>query len=180
MDCNRCACINGRLSCTRRECEQDEVGVDVYDSVPERNCRICGLLKYLPVCGIDGITYPTVCFAVTCRGLSIDELTEGSCTGRVSQAVKRKVPTSPPFTSSPFFPSFPLSLLLFTILPFLLPPPPPPPQHPPLPPPGREGGKGREEKRGRWCIGPMFMRFCVGGVVAVVHAIIGCVQREPM
>ena len=85
MDCNRCACKNGRLSCTRRECEPDEqVNEDEDDPMEERNCRSCGTMRRQPVCGRDGRTYASMCYAVNCRGLSADQLTEGSCMRRVS------------------------------------------------------------------------------------------------
>lgn len=88
MDCNRCVCRNGALKCTRRECEEDqEEGVDVDDPVEERNCRSCGMMRAEPVCGVDGRTYPSRCFAVTCRQLNPDTLTAGSCARRVKKIV---------------------------------------------------------------------------------------------
>lgn len=85
MDCNRCVCKNGEVFCTRRDCEDDEEEEDdERDPMDVRNCRACGAMRAEPVCGDDGRTYPSRCFAVTCRGLNADDLAPGPCSRRVS------------------------------------------------------------------------------------------------
>lgn len=81
VDCNRCACKNGYLACTRRACA--EVG-DSQNQDPEedRNCRSCASMRLEPVCGDDGLTYPSRCFAMNCRRLNASQFRNGSCSRR--------------------------------------------------------------------------------------------------
>lgn len=87
MDCNICKCSNGKLFCTRRLCNDDDGGDDddddMEDASDERICQACGDLVKEPVCGNDGKSYPSSCFAVNCRGLDSETLTAGSCAIRV-------------------------------------------------------------------------------------------------
>ena len=79
------------ISCTRRECddddeedEEDDVGEDPDDSEEDRNCRRCRSLRAEPVCGSDGRTYPSRCFAMNCRGLDADDIVSGPCSRKVN------------------------------------------------------------------------------------------------
>ena len=84
VDCNLCTCRRGELACTRRLCEDDEDDEDDEEDPEDvRNCRACGAMRANPVCGDDGRTYPSRCFAVSCRGLDAEDLTPGPCSSRV-------------------------------------------------------------------------------------------------
>ena len=48
------------------------------------NCRACTRMRKSPVCGNDGRTYPSRCFAVNCRGLGDGEIVDGRCSALVS------------------------------------------------------------------------------------------------
>lgn len=85
LDCNLCKCSNGELFCTRRLCEEDDDENDEDVPPEERNCRECGAMRAFPVCGNDGKTYPSRCFAVNCRGLDSEDLTPGPCSSRVRE-----------------------------------------------------------------------------------------------
>ena len=91
LDCNRCNCRNGVLTCSRRTCGDDDNGEeddddngDPSDPEPERRCRQCGAMRAEPVCGKDGRTYPSRCFATECRGLDTEDLTPGPCSKQVN------------------------------------------------------------------------------------------------
>ena len=105
LDCNICKCNNGKLFCTRRLCKDDDDadgdgdgdgdgddngdsdGDDDTDVSKEKKCQRCGNLEKDQVCGNDGKTYLSRCFAVNCRGLDSDTLTIGSCATRVRNYV---------------------------------------------------------------------------------------------
>ena len=74
------------MSCTRRDCEdEDEDDIDnPTDPEEERNCRACASMRSAsPVCGNDGRTYPSACFAMNCRGLDRSDIVPGPCSRRV-------------------------------------------------------------------------------------------------
>ena len=96
IGCNRCRCRNGIVSCTRYDCDdddeeddgEDDVGDDPDDLEEDRNCRRCAFMRSDPVCGNDGRTYPSRCFAVNCRGLDDADVVDGPCSRRVNSIEK--------------------------------------------------------------------------------------------
>ncbi|XP_066254159.1 reversion-inducing cysteine-rich protein with Kazal motifs [Euwallacea similis] len=66
IDCNSCSCYAGELTCSKRQCESSSVGGrnTAYTTLP-CNCPP----HYVPVCGRNGITYPSACLA-KCAGLN--------------------------------------------------------------------------------------------------------------
>lgn len=60
IDCNSCSCYAGELVCSKRQCESSAVGGrnTAYTTLP-CNCPP----HYVPVCGRNGITYPSACLA---------------------------------------------------------------------------------------------------------------------
>jgi len=78
--CNRCKCLNGKITgCTRRKCRRRD-GDDDDDDTP---CDMCRKLPYDPVCGPNGVTYPNLCTAQFCAGIDPIEVTEGPCSTQV-------------------------------------------------------------------------------------------------
>lgn len=76
--CNRCKCLNGKISgCTRRKCRNND---DDDDDTP---CDRCRKKPRDPVCGPNGITYPNLCTAQFCAGLDQSEVTSGPCSYQV-------------------------------------------------------------------------------------------------
>ncbi|CAG9767452.1 unnamed protein product [Ceutorhynchus assimilis] len=66
IDCNSCSCYAGELICSKKQCENNLVGGKntAYTTLP-CNCPP----HYVPVCGRNGITYPSACLA-KCSGLN--------------------------------------------------------------------------------------------------------------
>ncbi|XP_050420992.1 reversion-inducing cysteine-rich protein with Kazal motifs [Adelges cooleyi] len=75
MDCNTCNCFAGEITCTKKHCEQAANAVSKYrhTGLP-CNCAP----HHVPVCGVNGNTYPNSCLA-KCAGLSDVDLKFGSC-----------------------------------------------------------------------------------------------------
>ena len=81
-ECNRCKCLNGRMSgCTRRKCRNDDDNDDDDDDTP---CDRCRKMPYDPVCGPNGVTYRNLCTAQFCAGLDPLEVTPGPCSTQVN------------------------------------------------------------------------------------------------
>ena len=79
VDCNLCRCRNGRVSCTHTRCEEEE-----EEDTP---CMRCRFSPRDPVCGPDGRTYQSRCYATECVGLSSVQLLPGPCTRYVRHIV---------------------------------------------------------------------------------------------
>lgn len=60
MDCNTCSCYAGEIICSRKQCENTALSGrnTAYTTLP-CNCPP----HYVPVCGRNGITYPSACLA---------------------------------------------------------------------------------------------------------------------
>ncbi|XP_073837300.1 reversion-inducing-cysteine-rich protein with kazal motifs [Musca autumnalis] len=73
LECNLCTCYAEEITCTKKQCKTT-VYTDVsYTSLP-CNCPT----HYVPVCGINGRTYPSLCIA-RCLGLQDSDLEYGAC-----------------------------------------------------------------------------------------------------
>ena len=80
-ECNRCKCLNGRISgCTRRKCRNNDDEDDDDDETP---CDQCKRMPYDPVCGPNGVTYHNLCTAQYCSGVDPSEVTPGPCSTQV-------------------------------------------------------------------------------------------------
>ncbi|XP_060522280.1 reversion-inducing cysteine-rich protein with Kazal motifs isoform X2 [Cylas formicarius] len=66
IDCNSCSCYAGELICSKKQCESSALSGrnTAYTTLP-CNCPP----HYVPVCGRNGITYPSACLA-KCAGLN--------------------------------------------------------------------------------------------------------------
>ncbi|XP_050297871.1 reversion-inducing cysteine-rich protein with Kazal motifs [Anthonomus grandis grandis] len=75
IDCNTCSCFAGELICTKKQCENSAVGGrnTAYTTLP-CNCPP----HYMPVCGRNGITYPSACLA-KCAGLNDADIDRPPC-----------------------------------------------------------------------------------------------------
>ncbi|KAL1497373.1 hypothetical protein ABEB36_008354 [Hypothenemus hampei] len=75
IDCNSCSCYAGELICGKRQCENNSVGGrnTAFTTLP-CNCPP----HYVPVCGRNGITYPSACLA-KCSGLTDADIELMSC-----------------------------------------------------------------------------------------------------
>lgn len=60
IECNLCSCYAGEIICSKRQCESTSLsGRNTgYTTLP-CNCPP----HYVPVCGRNGITYPSLCLA---------------------------------------------------------------------------------------------------------------------
>jgi len=61
----------------------------VAGSASSSHCIRCGRKANEMVCGANGQTFPTLCHAVHCGGLSLNDITYGDCRNKVSN---EKVP----------------------------------------------------------------------------------------
>lgn len=75
-DCNKCVCYNGVVTCTKFICANNAERNSVSFTGLPCNCAP----HYVPVCGIDGKTYPSACIA-RCSGLNKNEMEFRSCSG---------------------------------------------------------------------------------------------------
>lgn len=76
LECNLCSCFAGEITCTKQQCRLPGY-VDVsYTSLP-CNCPA----HYVPVCGVNGNTYPSACVA-KCLGLPENSFVYGACNAR--------------------------------------------------------------------------------------------------
>lgn len=74
--CKWCACSSGDVVCDQRHClppYASDHDRRYYTGLP-CNC----LMHYMPVCGQNGRTYPSICIA-ECMGLTDEEFIAGSC-----------------------------------------------------------------------------------------------------
>ena len=77
-----CGCNNGRLTCTDiEECKDEEEG----DDERKRRCERCQDVPQSLVCGRDGRTYRSRCFAVNCSSLRDVDVLDGPCSSQVAQ-----------------------------------------------------------------------------------------------
>lgn len=60
IDCNNCTCYAGEIVCSKKQCESSSLsGRNAgYTTLP-CNCPP----HYVPVCGRNGVTYPSACLA---------------------------------------------------------------------------------------------------------------------
>ena len=77
-----CGCNNERLTCTDiEECENE----GEEDDEQERKCERCQDAPQRLVCGRDGRTYRSQCFAMNCSGLRDIDVLDGPCSSQVSK-----------------------------------------------------------------------------------------------
>ncbi|KAF7265647.1 hypothetical protein GWI33_020949, partial [Rhynchophorus ferrugineus] len=83
IDCNSCSCYAGELICSKRQCENSAVGGinTAYTTLP-CNCPP----HYVPVCGRNGITYPSACLA-KCAGLNDADIELPPCQNPCKQNI---------------------------------------------------------------------------------------------
>ncbi|CAH0563480.1 unnamed protein product [Brassicogethes aeneus] len=72
IDCNFCTCYAGEIICSKKQCEDGALGGRnaAFTTLP-CNCPP----HYIPVCGRNGITYPSACLA-KCAGLTDSDIEE--------------------------------------------------------------------------------------------------------
>ncbi|XP_076326861.1 reversion-inducing cysteine-rich protein with Kazal motifs-like isoform X2 [Tachypleus tridentatus] len=76
IDCNKCICLSGEIVCSQRSCHPNtelKQSTYMYTGLP-CNCPD----HYVPVCGINGKTYPSACLAM-CAGLREKQFDFGAC-----------------------------------------------------------------------------------------------------
>lgn len=60
LDCNTCSCFAGEVICSKRQCESSALsGRNVAYTTLPCNCP----LHYMPICGRNGVLYPSLCLA---------------------------------------------------------------------------------------------------------------------
>ena len=79
-----CGCNNGRLTCTDIEGCEDE---GEEDDEEERRCERCQDAPQRLVCGRDGRTYRSRCFAMNCSSLRDIDILDGPCSSQVSKKI---------------------------------------------------------------------------------------------
>ncbi|XP_022238153.1 reversion-inducing cysteine-rich protein with Kazal motifs-like [Limulus polyphemus] len=76
IDCNKCICFSGEIVCSQRSCpDNTEMKQSTYMSTG-LPCSCPN--HYVPVCGINGKTYPSACLA-RCAGLRDKQFDFGGC-----------------------------------------------------------------------------------------------------
>uniref|UniRef100_A0A1A9WE79 Reversion-inducing cysteine-rich protein with Kazal motifs n=1 Tax=Glossina brevipalpis TaxID=37001 RepID=A0A1A9WE79_9MUSC len=73
LECNLCTCYAEEITCTKKQCRFPGYTDVSYTSLP-CNCPT----HYVPVCGSNGRTYPSLCVA-RCLGLQDSDLEYGAC-----------------------------------------------------------------------------------------------------
>ncbi|XP_030385875.1 reversion-inducing cysteine-rich protein with Kazal motifs [Scaptodrosophila lebanonensis] len=76
LECNLCSCFAGEITCTKQQCRLVGYTDASYTSLP-CNCPA----HYVPVCGVNGNTYPSACVA-KCLGLQETSYVYGACNAR--------------------------------------------------------------------------------------------------
>ncbi|KNC24010.1 hypothetical protein FF38_11603 [Lucilia cuprina] len=74
LECNLCTCYAEEITCTKKQCKMPGYTDVSYTSLP-CNCPT----HYVPVCGSNGRTYPSLCIA-RCLGVQDSDLEYGACT----------------------------------------------------------------------------------------------------
>ncbi|XP_068714695.1 reversion-inducing cysteine-rich protein with Kazal motifs-like [Montipora foliosa] len=96
--CNNCLCRNGELLCTRIRCPSADNNYTNYGeaiasktlnnstksetNVRKRGkdpCMECDYEPILPVCGLNWITYRSMCHAIHCGGHNMEQVYQGPC-----------------------------------------------------------------------------------------------------
>ncbi|KAL9908104.1 reversion-inducing-cysteine-rich protein with kazal motifs isoform 1-T6 [Glossina fuscipes fuscipes] len=73
LECNLCTCYAEEITCTKKQCRFPGYTDVSYTSLP-CNCPT----HYVPVCGSNGRTYPSLCVA-RCLGLQDSDVEYGAC-----------------------------------------------------------------------------------------------------
>ncbi|CAH1116210.1 unnamed protein product [Phaedon cochleariae] len=75
MDCNQCSCYAGEIICSKRQCESSALsGTNTAYTTLPCNCPS----HYVPVCGRNGVTYPSACLA-KCADLNDADIEHYPC-----------------------------------------------------------------------------------------------------
>ena len=88
-DCNNCICLNGNVSCTQRDCSDDEDD-DKDDMDDDDDFAACRRMPRSPVCTTNMRTYPNKCTALN-AGFERFEITPGACSRNVCKVNKNLV-----------------------------------------------------------------------------------------
>nr|XP_028559628.1 reversion-inducing cysteine-rich protein with Kazal motifs isoform X1 [Podarcis muralis] len=75
IGCNVCSCFAGNLICSTRQCLNEYNSDDEHD-ITGLPCNCAD--QFVPVCGQNGRTYPSICIA-RCVGLQDNQFEFGSC-----------------------------------------------------------------------------------------------------
>ncbi|XP_074032082.1 reversion-inducing-cysteine-rich protein with kazal motifs [Leptinotarsa decemlineata] len=75
MDCNQCSCYAGEIICSKKQCESTALSGrnTAYTTLP-CNCPP----HYVPICGRNGVTYPSACLA-KCADLNDADIEHYPC-----------------------------------------------------------------------------------------------------